>query len=367
MRKIIHIDMDAFFASVEQRDRPELRGKPVIVGGSPRRRGVVSTCSYEARKFGVHSAMATATALRRCPEAVLLSVNFRKYAAVSREVRAVFREVTDRIEPVSIDEAYLDVTVNRLGESSAVAVAEYILRRIRETTGLTASAGVSFNKFLAKTASDFRKPAGLTEITPEQAAAFLDALPVEKFHGIGRVSARRLTGLNVRTGKDLRRLSRETLRALFGKSGDFYYDIVRCRDDRPVESGGAPKSISREHTLPEDVSELRRLRVVLRSLSRNVMAQADKRGVVGRSVTVKVKYGDFRTSTRTLSLPHPVTSGERLGALAVSLLARTEAGRVPVRLIGVGIGDLEPPDARPLMIQPEFPEFRKLFGASNLS
>jgi len=359
MRKIIHVDMDAFFASVEQRDRPELRGKPLLVGGSPKRRGVVSTCSYEARAFGVHSGMPTATALRKCPQAELLVPDFRKYCAVSRQVRELFSQVTDLVEVVSIDEAYLDVTENRLDLGSAVEVAQWLRRKIRETTGLTASAGVSFNKFLAKVASDYRKPDGLTEITLEEAPAFLENLPIRKFHGIGSASAARLESRNIRTGRDLKQLSLATLQGMFGKAGEFYYRIVRCEDDRPVEPAGEPKSISREHTLDRDCKDLRTLRILLKSLSLKVFRMGERRGVRGRSVTVKIKYDDFHTVTRSAALPVPVTDGVRLGAIAVRLAARAEWGSRPVRLVGVGIGALVPADD-PTYEQQEFDFVSKL-------
>ena len=245
MRKIIHIDMDAFFASIEQRDRPGLRGLPVIVGGSAERRGVVSTCSYEARAFGVHSAMPMRTAQRLCPQAVYLEVDMKKYRNESARIREIFYSVTDLVEPVSIDEAYLDVTENKRSESSATRLARAVQREIFLKTGLTASAGVSYNKFLAKIASDLKKPAGLTVIPPERAMEFLDSLPVGKFHGIGKVSAAKLTGMNIRTGRDLRQLDAATLSALFGKTGLFYYNIVRGIDNRPVEVEDEPKSIGR--------------------------------------------------------------------------------------------------------------------------
>ena len=339
MRKIIHIDMDAFFASIEQRDRPELRGKPVIVGGAVRRRGVVSTCSYEARKYGVHSAMPSATALRLCPQAVFIEPDFRRYVAVSETIREIFRTVTDLVEPMSIDEAYLDVTGNRFHEPSATRIAEYLRSEIRARTHLTASAGVSYNKFLAKVGSDFRKPDGLTVITPETAREFLDALPVGRFPGIGEVTAAKLEKLNIHTGRELRLLDAKLLEQLFGKAGAFYYKIVRGIDERPVELPGDPKSISREITFPEDCSDPRRIRIILRALGRKVFRRALAHDFSGRCVTVKVKYADFRTVTRSATFPAPPPDGETLGAIAVALARKTEAGRRPVRLLGVGVSD----------------------------
>ena len=344
-KTVIHIDMDAFFAAIEQRDRPEIRNKPVIVGGSPERRGVVSTCSYEARKYGVHSAMPTRTALRLCPAAVLISPNHRKYSAVSRQIREIFHEVTDLVEPVSIDEAYLDVTTNKLEGVSGREIAEYIRRRIRKQTALTCSAGVAPNKFLAKTASDFQKPDGLTIISEKEASLFLDQLPIRKFHGIGSVTADRLESMNIRTGADLRQLDVETLQLLFGKVGLFYYHIVRGVDDRKVEPAGAPKSISREITLPEDCSDVMQLRILVRALARKTARRAAAAGCSGSNITLKIKYGDFQTVTRTMTLESPTADGGIIGDHAVELLKKTSAGLRPVRLAGVGLSALVPTGA----------------------
>ena len=347
--------MDAFFASIEQRDRPDLQGRPVIVGGSPDHRGVVATCSYEARRFGVRSAMPSRTALRLCPEAVLIRPNHRKYAAVSRQVRAILAEVSDLVEPVSIDEAYLDLRSNKLNFDSGRAAAEYIRARVKAETGLTCSAGVAPNKFLAKTASDFEKPDGLTVIEQSEAESFLDALPIKKFHGIGQVTAARLESMNIRTGADLRKLDPETLRLLFGKMGDFYYKIVRGIDNRQVETESDPKSISREITLDEDCSDLRELRIMIRTLARKVARRARNRGFAGYSVTLKIKYDDFQSITRSVSREDlPFTRGPEIGDYAVELLRKTAAGVRPVRLVGVGLGALRPLSA-PVEEQPRLP------------
>ena len=353
-KTILHVDMDAFFASIEQRDRPELKNKPVIVGGSPERRGVVSTCSYEARKYGIHSAMPSKSALRLCPHAILIRPNHRKYSAVSRQIREIFHEVTDLVEPVSIDEAYLDITFSKVDLASGREIAEYIRSRIRERTGLTCSAGVAGNKFLAKTASDFQKPNGLTVITPEEADFFLERLPIRKFHGIGSVTADRLESINVRTGADLKKLDLETLQILFGKVGIFYYHIVRGIDDRKVESAGDPKSISREITLLQDCSDPRQLRILVRTLARKTARRAAAQGWAGFNITLKIKYADFQTVTRTVTLSHPTSDGEIIGAHAVELLKKTSAGVRPVRLAGVGLGALHPID-QPLPEQPPLP------------
>lgn len=335
--------MDAFFASVEQLDRPELRGKPVIVGGAPQRRGVVSTCSYAARKFGVHSAMPSSTALRLCPQAIFIEPDHRKYQRVSAVIRQEFFRLTPLVEPMSIDEAYLDLSGICPTLEDAFATAGELQKRIFEKTGLTASAGVSFNKFLAKTASDFRKPAGLTLITPEEAPGFLDSLPIEKFYGIGKVGVKKLHTINVRCGRDLKELSPAILKGLFGKAGLFYYGIVRGIDERKVELEGDPKSISRELTLPRDCASLREIRILLRMLGRKVARRASVKGFVGGSVFIKLKYTDFQTVTRSMMLSTPGCNGQEIGNAAVSLLSRTEAGEAhPVRLVGVGISQLIP-------------------------
>lgn len=354
LRKIIHLDMDAFFAAIEQRDHPELRGRPVIIGGDPARHGVVSTCSYEARSYGVHSALPMKIALRRCPGGVFLEPNLRKYREVSHQIREIFTRYTPRVEPVSIDEAYLDVTENLLGERSATRLARRLQREIFETVGLTASAGVSYNKFLAKVASDWRKPAGLSVIPPEAAPAFLESLPVEKFHGIGQVTAEKLRTMNIRTGRELKALSREHLVRLFGKVGDYYYQIVRGIDPRPVEPEWARKSIGREVTLAPDLTELRDIRILARTLSRKVARLLEAQRLAGRTVTLKVRYPDFRTVTRSRSLPLPVADGAVIGEIAVALLARTEAGTQPVRLLGVTVSNFPEPENSEFPRQLEF-------------
>ena len=354
MRKIIHIDMDAFFASIEQRDRPELRGLPVIVGGSAAERGVVSTASYEARKFGVHSAMPTARALRLCPQGVFLPCDFERYRATARVIRAIFHRYTALVEPVSIDEAYLDVTENSLHEPSATRLAAAIQREILHETGLTASAGVSYNKFLAKVASDLRKPAGLSVITPEEAEAFLEALPIEKFHGIGKATAGKLHGMNIRTGRDLKALDLATITAHFGKFGIFYYHIVRGIDERPVEVTDERKSVGRENTFPHDISDIRRIRRELRELAARVAHNLQKLQLAGRTVTLKVRYHDFRTVTRSTGTAAPVNRSSAIAATALELLARTEADRTPVRLLGISVSTFPAPEDR---YRPEQLEF----------
>ena len=262
-RKIIHIDMDAFFAAVEQRDNPELRGKPVIVGGDPGGRGVVATCSYEARRFGIHSAMSCARAYRLCPQARFVPPRFEAYRTVSLQIREIFHQYTDLVEPLSLDEAFLDVTDNKPAIQSATWVAQEILQKIKQVTGLTASAGVSYNKFLAKIASDMHKPDGLTVVTPEQAKAFIEVLPVRRFHGVGRVTEKRMQTLGILTGADLKKRPQQELDKNFGKAGQYYYQIARGIDLRPVLPNRVRKSIGKETTLSEDIADRGQIMTIL--------------------------------------------------------------------------------------------------------
>lgn len=341
VKKIIHIDMDAFYASVEQRDNPELRGQPVIVGGAPDRRGVVAACSYEARRFGIHSAMPSVRAYRLCPQAVFLKPRFEAYRSESRRIRAVFFEYTDLVEPLSLDEAYLDVTGSLLFNGSAARLAAEIKRRIREETGLTASAGVSYNKFLAKIASDMDKPDGLYVITPAQGPAFIESLPVRKFHGIGRATEARMKALGIHTGSDLKRRSRDRLVKEFGKAGHHYYNIARGTDERPVNASRVRKSIGSETTLQEDLDEIPAMLDVLGRQAGKVAAILEKQGLAAQTLTVKVKYNDFRQVTRSHSRIEPFRRLEQMTPLLPELLARTEAGEKKVRLLGVTASNLE--------------------------
>ena len=358
MRKIIHVDMDAFFASVEIRDDPALRGKPVIVGGQPNSRGVVSTWSYEARKFGIHSGMASSAAYRLCPQAVFLRPNFEKYVAVSRRIRQIFLDYTDLVEPVSIDEAYLDVTFNKCGIPYATRTAREIKRRIVQTTGLTASAGVSYNMFLAKIASDYQKPDGLTVITPERAPEIIRTLPIGKFYGIGKVTEKYLLEHGIRTGVDLLRLSKLELVQTFGKTGEYYYNVVRGIDDREVTPEHEPKSMGTESTFSHDTSDMTELVPFLHKQSEEVAAELKKFDCAGKTVTVKVKFFDFRTITRSRSLKDFTRDPEVIFAVARELLEHTEAEKIPVRLLGVTVSNFpvakkDNPDPGQ-MIQPEF-------------
>ncbi len=337
-RKIIHVDMDAFYASVEQRDDPALRGRPVAVGGS-RERGVVAAASYEARKFGVRSAMASATARRRCPELVFVKPRFDVYKAVSQQIRGIFEQFTEVIEPLSLDEAYLDVSDAAAGRT-ATAIAEEIRARIRAETGLTASAGVSYNKFLAKLASDHNKPDGLCVVTPRNGARFVAALPVGRFHGIGPVTAARMERLGIHTGADLRAQSRAFLDANFGKSAGYYFLAARGIDHRPVRSNRIRKSVGSETTFSRDLAAHDELVAGLGEALASLARYLERSGASGRTVTLKVKYSDFRQITRAHTLPAPVGDMPTISQVATDLLAGVEPVERGVRLLGVTLSNL---------------------------
>jgi len=342
MRKILHIDMDAFYASVEQRDNPDLRGQPVVVGGDPAGRGVVAAASYEARRFGIRSAMPAARAARACPEVIFLRPRFAVYRAVSAEIHAVFREFTDRIEPLSLDEAYLDVSDSELCRGSATLMAREIKARILARTGLIASAGVSYNKFLAKLASDFDKPDGLHVIRPEAAQAFIDELPVGAFHGVGPATERRMREHGIESGRDLRGVALHRLVDWFGKAGRHYHDIARGIDHRPVRVRRERKSLGHETTFPRDLGRRDEAMASLRTLAGRVAADMAERRLVARTVTLKVKYADFELITRRRTLDRPVADAEAIIAALGSLLELTEIGARPVRLLGVTLSGLAP-------------------------
>ena len=346
-RKIIHVDMDAFFAAVEQRNNPDLRGKPVVVGGRPDSRGVVSTCSYEAREYGIHSAMPAAEAYRRCPHAVFIERgDFDEYRRVSGQIRGIFRQVTDKVEPLSLDEAYLDVTENKLEEPSATRLAGWIKDVILEETQLTASAGVSFNKSLAKIASDWDKPDGLTVITPDRAMEFISDLPVRKFWGVGPKTAARMEELGLRTGGDLREWPLWKLVEAFGKSGPWYYDICRGIDHREVVTDWIRKSLGKERTFGEDVTDIDWIRNFLSELLQTVWTELEEKELRGRTVTVKVKYADFQQVTRSRSFLAPVADLPSLQRTTLQLLEETEAGIRPVRLIGASVSSFDEEEDR---------------------
>lgn len=334
-RKIIHIDMDAFYASVEQRDAPELRGQPVIVGW-PHGRSVVLTASYEARKFGVRSAMPGSEAQRLCPQGIFVPPRFPVYKEVSQQIRAIFHSHTDLVEPLSLDEAYLDVTADKQGIGSAIEIAKSIKAEIKLQTQLTASAGVSVNKFVAKVASGMQKPDGLTFIGPSRIEAFMEQLPVADFFGVGKVTAAKMKAMGLHTGADLKQLSEDELVKRFGKTGRFYYRIVRGIDNRPVEPDRETKSVSVEDTFAEDILDLEQLKHELASLAEKLMGRLERYELAGRTVTVKVKYHDFKQVTRSKTLAAPPDKDELLQT-AFELLQLTEAGIKRVRLIGLGV------------------------------
>ena len=338
-RRILHIDMDAFFASVEQRDHPDLCGKPVAVGGA-RERGVVAAASYEARKFGVHSAMPAITAKRKCPDLIFVKPRFEVYRAVSLEIREIFAQFTPVIEPLSLDEAYLDVTENLLGIALAREIAERIRARIWAKTGLTASAGVSYNKFLAKLASDHRKPNGLFVITPKMGPAFVEMLPVEKFHGVGPATAMKMLRLGIKTGRDLKAQSLPILQQHFGKSGSFFYWIARGVDDRPVHANRVRKSVGVENTFSQDLRDLALVRAALQPILDRLWHHCECAGVRGRTVTLKVKYADFQRITRSRSLTDPIAARAELERLGLDLLSALMPVPKGVRLLGVTLSAL---------------------------
>lgn len=341
VRKIIHIDMDAFYASVEQRDNPELRGKPVAVG-YPEARGVVAAASYEARKFGVHSAMPSVTAKRKCPELIFVPHRFDVYRAVSRQIHAIFAEYTPLIEPLSLDEAYLDVTENLKGMQFATEIAEQIRARIRAETQLTASAGVSYNKFLAKIASDQRKPDGLFVITPKHGPDFVEALPVKKFHGVGPATAEKMKRLGIETGADLRSRDLAFLQQHFGKSGPYFYWIARGIDEREVKPDRIRKSIGAEDTFREDVHDLEAARAGLKPLIDKVWNYCEASGIRGKTVTLKVKWADFTQITRSKTIVAPIASAAEMGEIVELLLSPIFPAAKGIRLLGVTLSSLDP-------------------------
>jgi len=347
IRRIIHVDMDAFYASVEQRDRPELCGRPVAVGGSPASRGVVAAASYEARRFGVRSAIPMARAVRLCPELAIVSPDFQKYRAVSQQVFAILRSVTPLVEPLSLDEAYLDVTENAWGEPLGVNVARRIKERIREETRLSASAGVAPNKFIAKIASAWRKPDGLTVIAPERVESFLQKLPVDALWGVGPVTATRLRARGIARLVDVRNADPAVLREAVGSMTDWLLRLAAGEDDRPVQPNRPSKSSSSECTYSEDLTDLDRMREEVGGMARENAEWLKRKGLAARTVTIKVRYDDFTTVTRSDTRAPTDDAGE-IAARAVRLLDRTDAGRRPVRLLGAGVHGLVAPEARPL-------------------
>jgi len=340
IRKIIHIDMDAFFASVEQLDNPELKQRPVIVGGDPRSRGVVAACSYEARHFGIHSAMSCAKAIKLCPKAVFIRPNKARYKEISLQIMSIFKEYTDLVEPLSLDEAFLDITENKKDIASATWTAQMICQQIYQQTGLTASAGVSFNKFLAKVASDLNKPNGISVITPEESQLFISQLPIGKFFGVGKVTKKKMNGLGIHTGGDLIKYDKSLLCHHFGKAGSYFYDIVRGIDNRQVKTGRKRRSIGTETTMRNDISDLNEMKTILYQLAGKVEKSLAAKECGGSTLTLKVRYSDFTTVTRSTTLPHPIYTQKEIRKQLPNLLQSTEAGILKVRLLGITVSKL---------------------------
>lgn len=346
-RKIIHVDMDAFYASVEQRDNPQLRGQPVAVGGSAAR-GVVAAASYEARAFGVHSAMPSVTAKRKCPHLIFVPPRFEVYRQVSQQIRAIFAEYTPLIEPLSLDEAYLDVTENLKGMEIATEIATEIRARIKSVTGLNASAGISYNKFLAKMASDLNKPNGQAVITPKNGPAFVEALPVKKFHGVGPATAERMKRHGIETGHDLKSKSLQFLQQHFGKSGPYFYGIARGIDERQVKADRVRKSVGAEDTFAQDIDALDAAQTELRPLAEKIWRYCEAHDITGKTVTVKIKYSDFTQATRSRTVPQGLSSIELVLEIADALLSSVYPFKRPVRLLGVTLSSLSTEQAFPL-------------------
>ena len=339
-RKIIHIDMDAFFASIEQRDNLELQGKAIAVGSSSER-GVVATCSYEARKFGVHSAMSSVVAKRLCPDLIFVRPHFDVYEAVSHQIMSIFREFTDKIEPLSIDEAFLDVTENLVQQTSATEIAKLIKKRILDETGLTASAGVSFNKFLAKIASDMQKPNGITVVRPEEAEAFVEKLPIEKFYGIGKVTAEKMHRYGIHTGKDLKLRELHELTRLFGKSGLFFYSMARAIHEREVKSSHIRKSVGAEITFEKDLTTKFERIAELYKIEQEVFERVKEANFKGKTITLKVKFHNFEQITRSKTINGWFTSFDNIHKYAKELLLQTYLDDTKVRLLGLSISNAE--------------------------
>ncbi|WP_431124854.1 DNA polymerase IV [Flagellimonas flava] len=338
LRKIIHVDMDAFYASVEQRDNPELLGKPIAVGGGSKR-GVVSAASYEARKFGVRSAMAGYIAKRNCPDLIFVRPRYDRYQEVSRQIRDIFFEYTDLVEPLSLDEAYLDVTENKKGNPSATLIAKEIRKKILDKTGLTASAGISINKFIAKVASDYNKPNGQKTVNPEEVIAFLEKLDIRKFYGVGKVTAEKMYKLGIFTGIDLKEKSLEFLDQHFGKSGRYYYYVVRGVHTSEVKPHRIPKSVGAERTFSENLSSEVFMLEKLDHIATELERRLEKSKIAGKTITLKIKYSDFTLQTRSKTLPYFVSKKELILETAKELLYQSKLEN-SVRLLGISLANL---------------------------
>ena len=358
--KVIHVDMDQFFAAVEQRDNPELKGKPIAVGHDAER-GVVSTASYEARRFGVHSAQSIQVAKRLCPQLIIVEPHFQRYKDVSAQLHEIFHDYTDLIEPISLDEAFLDVTTNKKGIALGVDIAKEIKQRIFETTGLTASAGVSYCKFLAKIASDWRKPDGLTVIHPDRALDFISQLKVEKIWGVGQKTAEKMHFMGIFTGADLRKLSQQRLTEVFGKMGQVFYNFARGIDDRPVISEWERKSVSCEQTFEKDISDQSAVIIELYHTVLELERRIAKNGFEGRTLTLKVKFQDFQQITRSVTVDHILRTKDDILPLAKQLLLQVEFHSHPIRLLGLGVsnqkGESEEEKPRWIELELEFEDW----------
>jgi len=351
-RKIIHIDMDAFYASVEQMDHPELRGKPVAVGGSEIR-GVVSAASYEARKFGVRSAISGVLAKRYCPHIIFVRPRFERYKEISSQIHKIFREYTDLVEPLSLDEAYLDVTQNKKGNPSATLIAQEIRKRIFYEVGLTASAGISVNKFIAKVASDINKPNGQKTVNPDEILTFLEVLPIRKFYGVGKVTTEKMYQLGIFTGLDLKSKTQEFLEKHFGKSGTYYYNVVRGIHNSEVKAERIAKSVATEHTFDENISSeifmIDKLEVIAQQLEKRLK----RYNVAGKTVTLKIKYSDFTQQTRSKTLPYFISDKSLLLETAKELLYQ-ERMKDSVRLLGISLNNLNTEQKKTVAVQLKF-------------
>jgi DNA polymerase-4 len=341
IRKIIHVDMDAFYASVEQRDEPKYKGQPLAVGGSPDQRGVVAAASYEARTFGIHSAMPSRTAIQRCPHLIFVRPRFDVYHAISQQIREIFHEYTDLVEPLALDEAYLDVSTNKKGLPSATLIAREIKKRILEETRLTASAGVSINKFLAKVASGINKPNGLTLIPPEKAESFVEQLPIEDFYGIGPKTAERMRLNGIHNGADLKKWTEMDLVRKFGKVGSYYFYIARAIDERPVESQRIRKSIGAEESFAHDLSDRHQMITALEEIADTVKRRIDSADTGARTLTLKVKYGDYTQITRSRTTMESIREVDHMMRIATELLDATEVAKRSVRLLGISLSNLD--------------------------
>jgi DNA polymerase-4 len=351
-RKIIHIDMDAFFASVEQMDNPALRGKPIAVGGAENR-GVVAAASYEARKFGVRSALSGVLAKKNCPDLIFVKPRFERYTAISNQIRKIFYDYTDLVEPLSLDEAYLDVTTNKKGNPSASLLAQEIRLRIYNEVGLRASAGISINKFVAKIASDYNKPNGQKTVTPDEVIPFLEELPIRKFYGVGKVTTEKMYQLGIFTGLDLKRQSLEFLEKHFGKSGNFFYDVVRGIHNSEVKPDRIPKSVAAEHTFESNLSSEIFMMEQLENIANSLEKRLKKQHISGKTITLKIKYSDFTQQTRSKTLPYFI-SDKGLILESVKELLFQERMKNSVRLLGISLSQLNTEEKKTIAVQLKF-------------